>query len=99
MPLSVLIWLPAAAGVLGALALAIGYVVSFDRGSSGLQFVTDQLWIPQLGIHYKLGLDGLNLFLILLTALLFAAGMLAAHLREWERSRLFYFQLALAESG
>ena len=117
MPLSVLIWLPAAAalvaallprrlagrvtlvGALGALALAIGYVVWFDRGRDGLQFVTNQVWISQLGIHYKLGLDGLNLFLILLTALLFAAGMLAANLREWDRPRLFYFQLALAESG
>ena len=86
-------------GALGALALAIGYVVWFDRGRDGLQFVTNQVWISQLGIHYKLGLDGLNLFLILLTALLFAAGMLAANLREWDRPRLFYFQLALAESG
>ncbi|HEX2398043.1 MAG TPA: NADH-quinone oxidoreductase subunit M [Solirubrobacteraceae bacterium] len=117
MPLSVLIWLPAAsavvaallpprlagrvtlAGALGALALAIGYVLSSDPGGGGLQFVTDRVWISQLGIHYKLGLDGLNLFLILLTALVFAAGMLAASLREWDRPRLFYFQLALAESG
>src|SRR5204863_7880482 len=71
-------------GALGALALAIGYVVWFDRGRDGRQFVTHRLWSPQLGIHYKLGLDGLNLFLVLLTALLFAAGMLAANLREWD---------------
>lgn len=117
MPLSVLIWLPAAtalvaalapppvgrrvtlAGALGALAIAVGYVLSFDGGRDDLQFVTDRVWISGLGIHYKLGLDGLNLFLILLAALLFAAAVLAANLREWDRPRLFYFQLALAESG
>ena len=33
------------------------------RRPGGLQFVTDETWIAQLGIHYKLGLDGLNLFL------------------------------------
>ena len=54
---------------------------------------------PQLGIHYKLGLDGLNLFLVLTTTVLFAAALLAANLREWERPRLFYFMFGLAESG
>ena len=34
------------------------------RGARGLQYVTDEMWISQLGIHYKLGIDGLNLFLI-----------------------------------
>jgi NADH-quinone oxidoreductase subunit M len=86
-------------GALVTLGMAVGYVLLFDRGSPGLQFVTDETWIPQLGIHYKLGLDGLNLFLVLLTALLFAATLLAANLRDWERPRLFYFHLGLAETG
>ncbi len=116
-PLSILLWLPLAAGAAGALlprwvaprvalggavaalVLAIGYVVGFDRTQAGLQFVTDQTWIAQLGIHYKLGLDGLNLFLVLLTTLVWAAAALAANLREWERPRLFFFLLGLAESG
>ncbi len=68
-------------------------------GKPGLQFLTNQMWISELGIHYKLGLDGLNLFLVLITTVLFAAAMLAANLRDWERPRLFYFMFALAESG
>jgi NADH-quinone oxidoreductase subunit M len=87
------------AGSLVTLGLAIGYVFGFDRGHGGLQFVTDRSWISQLGIHYKLGLDGLNLFLVLLTALIFCASILWANLREWERPRLFYFQFGLAESA
>jgi NADH-quinone oxidoreductase subunit M len=81
------------------LGIAIGYLAGFDTGHSGLQFVTDQPWISELGIHYKLGLDGLNLFLVLMTTLLWAGALGAANRREWERPRLFYFQLALAESA
>ena len=86
-------------GSLATLGLAIGLAVDFDTGRRGLQFVTDREWIGELGIHYKLGLDGLNLFLVLLTALLFAATFLAANLRDWERPRLFYFHVGLAESA
>jgi len=56
-------------------------------------------WIGELGIHYKLGLSGLNLFLVALAALLFAAATLSASLRSWERPRLFYFHFMLAESA
>src|SRR5919197_26146 len=73
----------ALAGSLAALGVAIGYLVDFDRGAQGLQHVTDQVWISELGIHYKLGLDGLNILLVVLTALLWASAMLWANLREW----------------
>jgi NADH-quinone oxidoreductase subunit M len=86
-------------GALVALALAIGYIVDYKPGHPGLTHVTDVVWIAALGIHYKLGLDGLNVFLVGLTTLLFAAAILAANLRAWERPRLFYFFFALAESA
>ena len=57
------------------------------------------MWISELGIHYKLGVDGLNVFMIGLTTLLFAAAVIAANLREWDRPRLFYFNFMLAESA
>src|SRR3982075_1500934 len=86
-------------GSLITLGLAVYYLFAFNPHAAGLQFLTDETWIPVLGIHYKLGLDGLNLFLVALAALLFAAGIGAANLREWDRPRLFYFQFALAESA
>ncbi len=128
--LSILIWLPAACGLVGALAsaalerprgsggravagpiavlgtvaalgLSIAYLVDYTGGAhgSGLRYVTDVVWISELGIHYKLGIDGLNVLLVALTALLFAAATLAANLRSWDRPRLFYFHLLLAESA
>jgi NADH-quinone oxidoreductase subunit M len=86
-------------GALLVLGYAITYVVDFDTASGGLQYVTNDMWIPELGIHYKLGLDGLNLFLVLLTAILWFACTLWASYSEWEKPRLFYFHLALAETS
>jgi NADH-quinone oxidoreductase subunit M len=85
-------------GALATLGLAIGYIVDY-RAGPGLRHVTDYVWISELGIHYKLGLSGLNVFLVALTALLFAAAVLAANLRLWDRPRLFYVQFMLAESA
>src|SRR3954463_7291567 len=90
------------AGVPGAAVacvLAVVLVFRFDTGVAGLQFVTDETWISELGIHYKLGVDGLNLFLILLATVIFLAGILWASLREWRQPRLFFFWWGLAESA
>ncbi|HEX4186393.1 MAG TPA: NADH-quinone oxidoreductase subunit M [Solirubrobacteraceae bacterium] len=88
----------ALAGAVAALGLAIAYIADY-RAGGGLQHVTDDVWVSELGIHYKLGISGLNVFLAGLTTLLFAAAVLAANLREWDRPRLFYFQFMLAESA
>ena len=88
-------------GSVAALALAIGYIADFKPGTIGLQHVTDVVWIAELGIHYKLAITGLNVFLVGLTTLLFAAAILASNLRteQFERPRLFYFHFMLAESA
>jgi NADH-quinone oxidoreductase subunit M len=86
-------------GSIAALGLAIAYIADFNPRSAGLQDVTDVVWISELGIHYKLAISGLNVFLVGLTTLLFAAATLAANLRSWERPRLFYFHFMLAESA
>ena len=82
-----------------ALAYAITYVVDFDSSASGLQYVTDETWIGELGISYKLGVDGLNLILIVLTGILWFSCTLWASFSEWDKPRLFYFHLALAETA
>jgi NADH-quinone oxidoreductase subunit M len=86
-------------GSLVALGLAIGYIADYSPRSHGLTHVTDVMWISELGIHYKLGVDGLNVFMIGLATLLFAAAVIAANLREWDRPRLFYFNFMLAETA
>jgi NADH-quinone oxidoreductase subunit M len=88
-----------AAGSVVTLAIAISFLVRFKLGQSGLQFVTDKVWISALGIHYKIGLDGLNVSLVLLTTALFAASLVWAALRDWDRPGLFFFWMSLAETS
>src|SRR3954468_6547277 len=115
--LSILLWLPLAAvllgaflpnryvgwpalgGALGALGISIWLAVDYTGSERGLQHVVDETWISQLGIHYKLGIDGLNLALIVLAAILWVAATLAAGFRTWERPRAFFFWFGLAETA
>ena len=98
-PEPVLPGLLALAGSTGALGLAIAYIVQYGPGSHGLKDVTDVVWISELGIHYKLGVSGLNVLLVGLTALLFFAAILASNMRSWDRPKLFYLYMMVAESA
>src|SRR5262249_40022408 len=71
----------------------------FKTGGHGLQFGTDKMWISELGIHYKLGVDGLNLFLIALATLLFSATLLWSAQKTWARERTYYLHLGIAGSA
>ncbi|MEA2197911.1 MAG: NADH-quinone oxidoreductase subunit [Solirubrobacteraceae bacterium] len=84
---------------LAPLGIALSFLARFNAGQAGLQFVTDHTWISTFGIHYKVGLDGLNVALVVLTTLLFTAALAWAASREWERPRLFYFWLGLGQSA
>ena len=86
-------------GSLAALGIAISFVVRFKSGQDGLQFVTDESWISELGISYQLGVDGLNVVLLLLTTFLFTLATIFANIREWDRPGLFYFWFGLAQTA
>jgi NADH-quinone oxidoreductase subunit M len=86
-------------GSLVTLGIAISFLVRFKLGHAGLQFKTDRVWISALGIHYKLGLDGLNVALVALACVLFTASLAWAAFREWDRPRIFYFHFGLAQSA
>jgi NADH-quinone oxidoreductase subunit M len=88
------------AGAIVPLVLAALLLIDFDASKAGLQYVTDDKWIPQLGIRYKLGIDGLNLWLVGLTTLLFGATAMWTALRPPDRSPGTYaFHLGLGETA
>ena len=89
------------AGAAGVLGYAITMVADWDSAQGGLQYVTDETWISTLGIHYKLGVDGLNLVLILTTAVIFFAAALWTALREPEMPRpgLYALLMGIAQAG
>lgn len=50
--------------------LSLAIVGEFRNGVAGFQMVEIEPWIPQWGINYALGIDGISLWLVLLTTLL-----------------------------
>lgn len=76
----------------------IPIVIDFKTGTDVTGFV-NELWIPELGVHYSLGIDGLNLFLVCLVVLAWSVATFAASRTEVDRPRMFYAMLALAEVG
>jgi NADH-quinone oxidoreductase subunit M len=99
----VLIWLdprPARArwvalgGLTLSLALALVAAASFDPADAGLQLRDQAAWIPSLGVTYLVGVDGLSVLLLPLTALLFL-GALAGSWTSVRAMRRLYFSLLL----
>ena len=58
----------ALAGSLLGLLVTLPLLLGFDPGKGGLQFVEKVMWIDRLNVHYHLGIDGLSLWFVLLTA-------------------------------
>ena len=90
------------AGALVTLGFAIALVLDFDSAAPGLQHVVDESWIPDLGVRYALGVDGISVFLVVLTAVLWTAGTLFSALRSYPedgRTRFYYFMLALGQTA
>ncbi|MDA0137010.1 complex I subunit 4 family protein [Solirubrobacter deserti] len=85
-------------GTLIPLAYTIYMITDFDAGA-GLQYVTDDAWITELGIRYKLGIDGLNLWLIALTCVVAFASAVWLSVRTPERAGLFCFHFALGQTA
>ncbi len=58
--------------ILSLLEFLISLIVlnKFDSGTAQLQLVEKQMWIERFGIQYFLGIDGISLWLVLLTTFL-----------------------------
>ena len=50
--------------------ISLPLVSRFQSGRSGFQFEERVDWIPALGAHYHIGIDGISLLLIMLTTLM-----------------------------
>ena len=70
--------------------MAAALVADFDKGVPGLQHVVNESWIPDLGVRYQLGIDGISLFLVGATALLWAAAFAWSAFRQPERPKNYF---------
>lgn len=69
--------------------------IAYDKGLGGIQFVERIPWVEALGIEYALGVDGISLPLILLTAIVIFAGVFSSWNMEYRVKEFFVFLLAL----
>jgi NADH-quinone oxidoreductase subunit M len=59
--------------------LSLWMLWHFQTGHAGYQFVESERWMGSLGVKYVVGVDGISIFMIALTALLFPIGLLASN--------------------
>ncbi|MGQ0548573.1 MAG: complex I subunit 4 family protein [Armatimonadota bacterium] len=74
---------------LATLAVAGLIFARFDASSAGFQFVQSAAWVPALGIGYRVGIDGIALPLIALTAVIFPIALLGSWESITERVKAF----------
>ena len=71
----------------------------FDPKSYSFQFTEFSRWIPALGIHYSLGIDGISLLLVLLTTLIMPLCVLASWRYIEKRVKEFMICLLIMETA
>jgi NADH-quinone oxidoreductase subunit M len=81
------------------LLLALGLFAVFDFGSAKMQLLERLPWIPSLNIDYAVGVDGLSVLFLPLTAFLTLAVMVASWTAVQTRVRLYLALLLLLESS
>ena len=78
--------------------LAGALLVAFDSGTAGYQFVESKGWITAFGIRYLVGVDGISLFMVALTALLFPIALLASSKID-KRVKAYHGLMLVLEAG
>jgi NADH-quinone oxidoreductase subunit M len=86
-------------GSLITLGLSIIIYQNFNANGAEFQFAENVEWIPGLGINYNLGIDGISLWLIILTTFLTPIVILGSFGAVEKRFREYYFLLLALETG
>src|ERR1019366_3405153 len=79
--------------------LSLGLATGYQAGQAGQQFVTDIIWIANPEIHWHVGIDGLSLWLIILSTFLTPIAILLSWNSIKDRSKEFFALLLLLEFG
>ncbi len=84
---------------LATFALTLHLPAHFDYSHSGFQFEISRLWIVSPPIHYHLGVDGLSMWLVVLTGFLAPIGVLASWRAIDTRVNEFYSLFLLQQTA
>src|SRR5580693_3379956 len=87
-------------GFLGLMvSLPLIWRFSLDPSAPRYQFPETHDWIPSIGAHYALGIDGISLLLVLLTTLLGAISILSSWSAIKMRTKEYYILFLLLQVG
>jgi NADH-quinone oxidoreductase subunit M len=77
-------------GALLSFAVTLPLISGFDNGSAAMQFQEKMAWIERFNIHYHLGVDGISVWFVLLTAFITVIVVIAGWEVITERLHQYY---------
>jgi NADH-quinone oxidoreductase subunit M len=80
-------------------ALSLPLFFNFDEKNPGMQFVEQREWFPEWGISYLLGIDGISMLLVMLTAFLTVLCILCSWKGIEEKIKEYYVSFLLLETA
>lgn len=84
---------------IGVFVLSLGLWWAFDPTSGAMQMETTAPWIPAWGVNYSLGIDGISLFMVLLTTFSTSIAILGSFNYIQTKQRAFYALMLLLEAA
>ena len=79
--------------------LSIPLLTRFKTGTAAFQFVERIAWIPTFGVSYHVGIDGISLFLVVLTTLLSTLAIWSSFAAITDRVKEYYIFMLLLETS
>ncbi len=79
-----------------AAGLSLWVLADFESGEAGFQLVTNADWIESFGISWHLGIDGISLFLVVLTGILFPLAIAGVPVSGDEKSYYAWMLVLMA---
>ncbi len=94
-----LIRMTALVGTLAAFAASLAVYLNFIPGEPGYQMVERVPWIQSIGVEWHLGIDGISLFLVMLTTLLSVLCIISSWDSITTKVKEYHFFFLLLEAG
>ncbi len=85
-------------GAMVTAALSLYLLTQFQRGEAGYQFEVQATWVADWGMSWHLGVDGISLFMVVLTAVLYPLSILGARAGHAPKAYYAWMSLLMAAS-
>lgn len=84
---------------LATFLISLGLWFYWDNDLAGMQFIEHFAWAPEFNLHYNMGVDGISLFLVLLTTLLMPIAVYFSNLYVEENVGAYMALMLLLETA